>query len=186
MIPRASLTISLDTLTSLLGYLRLHHRYADLEDITDQALQAWLDKAKADGIHQRPATIRGYQWKELFLPDGTRLRSRNYEHSKFAIVEGDDLVYDGRSVSPNQFNSAVPGITRNAWRDIFLLFPAERQWQRAIDCRRELTSYARRPTPLPPLRPPLPARQSSLAATPEWDGSDRRKGYRRQEDLLLD
>lgn len=181
MFPRASLTVSLDTMSSLLAYLRLHHRFGELEEITDQALLAWLDKAKADGIHQRPATVHGYQWKNLFLPDGTRLRARNYETFKYASVEGDELYYEGRPVSPNQFNSAVPGITRNAWRDIFLLFPDARQWKRAADCRRQVAvadglSMAR-PESAPFARPASPL---------SWDGAERREGHRRREDLLLD
>jgi hypothetical protein len=180
-------------MSSLLGYLRLHHRFADLEDITDQAVQTWLDKAKADGIHQRPATVHGYQWKELFLPDGTRLRSRNYEHFKYAAVQGDDLLYEGRAVSPNQFNTAVPGITRNAWRDIFLLFPGARQWKRAADCRREVTVSTCQPTTQPhPSWPSQPVARAGVATRatplqpPPWDGAERRAGYRRREDLLLE
>jgi hypothetical protein len=171
----------------------MHGRFEELDEIADHAVLTWLEQAKADGFRQRTSTVRGYQWKELFLPDGTRLRSRNYEQFHYAAVVGDEIIYGGRPVSPNQFNSAVPGIVRNAWRDIFLLFPGERQWKRAIDCRRELGAYARQPMPLPPLQPPTqpapprpPPRSAKPATLPSWDGSERREGYRRQEDLLLD
>jgi hypothetical protein len=193
MFPRASLPVPPDTLCSFLNYLSLHQRLEALDEIVGEALHAWLSKAQADGFRQRPATIRGYQWKELFLPDGTRLRSRNDERFLYAAVEGDDIRFEGRALSPNQFNSAVPGVTRSAWRDIYLLFPGEREWKRAIDCRRELAAYARRPAPLPPLQPgaqmqlhKTPMRPARPAPPPPWDGIERRTGYRRQQDLLLD
>lgn len=175
MISSASLAVSPDTLCTLLVYLRMHGRFDDLDQIADQAVLAWLDKAKADGFRHRPATVRGYRWKNLFLPDGTRLRSDNYSECHYALVEGDEVRYHGQSVSPNQFNTAAPGMVRNAWRDIWLLFPGERQWKRAVDCRRELEAAVRKPvaTPAPP----------NAAA---WAGNERRKGYRRSEDLLLD
>jgi hypothetical protein len=34
-----------------------------------KAVQQWIAKSRADAI-----PTRGYQWKQLFLPEGTRLR----------------------------------------------------------------------------------------------------------------
>ncbi|WP_051293600.1 hypothetical protein [Pseudoduganella violaceinigra] len=179
MFSRASLAVSPDTLSSLLLYLRTHRRLDELDEIADQAVLAWLDKAKADGFRHRAATVHGYRWKNLFLPDGTRLRSDNYSECRYAVVDGDVVIFNGQAVSPNRFNTLAPGMVRNAWRDIYLLFPGERKWKRAIDCRRELAAAAPKPFPQPPSPAALPSMQP-------WSGNERRQGYRRSEDLLLD
>lgn len=180
MFPGAFLAASPATLCDLLIYLRTHNRLDELDEIADQALQAWLDKAKADGWRHRTVTLQGYQWKDLFLPDGTRLRSSSYGQAEFAVVDGRELLHKGQPTTPNKFNSAVPGMVRNAWRDIFLQFPGESQWQRAIDCRRKLPAAVNHPPPYPPAAQPKPA------APPRWDGRERRSRFRRQQDLLLD
>lgn len=37
---------------------------------------------------------KGYQWKDLFLPDGTDLRMRYKGVDYYAKVEGDKLTYE--------------------------------------------------------------------------------------------
>jgi hypothetical protein len=92
--------------------------------------------AKADAKTRAKTTARanansspdGYQWKELFLPDGTELRmcSNNAVHR--ARVTGAAIFYQGRQVSPRQFTLAVAGDGRNAWRDLSLRLPGEKQF----------------------------------------------------------
>jgi hypothetical protein len=49
-----------------------------------------------------PATS-GYQWKHLFLPNGTLLRT---------------IFNDRKIISPSGFANAVGGVQRNAWKAI--------------------------------------------------------------------
>jgi hypothetical protein len=56
----------------------------------------------------------GYQWKGLFLPSGTRLRMWHGGGHHYAEVEGDNIVFEGRRVSPAQMANSVAGNTRNA------------------------------------------------------------------------
>jgi hypothetical protein len=44
---------------------------------------------------------RGYQWKSLFLPEGTVLRSWSYGEHNYAQVQGDHIVHKGRPLTPN-------------------------------------------------------------------------------------
>ena len=77
----------------------------------------------------------GYQWKSLFLPHGTLLRITVSHNSYFARVEGEHIMYEGCSVSPRGFTLATAGQGRNAWRDLWIKFPAERYWKGANRCR---------------------------------------------------
>ncbi len=82
-----------------------------------------------------PETTRGYQWKTLFLPSGTELRMSTRSATYHARVEGDDIIFQGRRVSPRGLTLAISGEGRNAWRDLWLKFPGERYWKQAVRCR---------------------------------------------------
>ena len=84
--------------------------------------------------------LRGFQWKTLFLPDGTNLRTADGNDVEFAKVRGDRIqAEDGVALTPSQFaNRRSKG--RNAWRFIWLRFPGNERWVRAHDCRTHSTS----------------------------------------------
>jgi hypothetical protein len=79
--------------------------------------------------------MRGFQWKNVFLPEGTRLRTSYQQAIEFAKVVGDRILFDdGESLTPSLFaNRHAKG--RNAWRLVWLRFPGDDYWVRAIDCR---------------------------------------------------
>jgi hypothetical protein len=79
--------------------------------------------------------LRGFQWKNLFLPEGTNLRTTYGETVEFAKVHGDRILSDdGAALTPSQFvNRQAKG--RNAWRFVWLRFPGNERWVRADDCR---------------------------------------------------
>jgi len=60
-----------------------------------------------------PPWTHGYQWKKLFLPDGTVLRTIYKGKNYHCIVENDGLRYDGKETSPNQFVNPFGGVRRN-------------------------------------------------------------------------
>jgi hypothetical protein len=79
--------------------------------------------------------MRGFQWKNIFLPEGTNMRTSYHQTTEFAKVVGDRILSDdGESLTPSLFaNRHAKG--RNAWRFIWLRFPGNDYWVRAIDCR---------------------------------------------------
>ena len=83
--------------------------------------------------------LRGFQWKSLFLPDGTSLRTAYGDDVEFAKVRDDRILSDdGVALSPSQFaNRRATG--RNAWRFVWLRFPGNDRWVRAGDCRAQAT-----------------------------------------------
>ncbi|UMR31222.1 hypothetical protein MJ904_02955 [Massilia sp. MB5] len=97
-----------------------------LNEVVSEALRDWL--TARSGGRQSP---RGYQWKDVYLPDGTELRLRHHGVDHYAEVRGDRLMYAGEAVSPRAWALLVTGCVHNAWRDIWIRRGARGTWIRA-------------------------------------------------------
>jgi len=202
MNPNLCIAVSLPTLRALLDYQAGQDDHPDPAALADAAIRDWLQRQHQQA---RPAGQRGYLWKTLFLPEGTRLRTASHHGSQYASIEGDELVYNAMTMSPNQFAQAGNGNTRSAWDAISIQLPGERAWQPVARLRDAQAAQARRtanrpaaaapPTPttlpVPPCAPTTsaPARQltgTNLLPQLRPDRTERRQTYRRAEDLLLD
>jgi len=88
-----------------------------------------------NALRERGHAMRGFQWKNVFLPEGTVLRTSYCNAIEFAKVTGDHVVADdGAKLTPSQFaNRRAQG--RNAWRFVWLRFPGNDYWVRASTCR---------------------------------------------------
>ncbi|MGY0715358.1 hypothetical protein [Azospirillum argentinense] len=89
-------------------------------------------------------TKYGYQWSTLFLPNGTRIRMQykgayHYaviSNEKIIVMENESPLFDGH-YSPSEFASRVANNTqRNAWRDLWIKRPMDRDWTLADELRR--------------------------------------------------
>lgn len=98
-------------------------------DIGSQAVHDWLARNSPQTL-SRPHTT-GYQWKELFLPKGTLLRTVFGGKHHHCIVEDDGLRFNGQPTSPSRFANAVGGVRRNAWRVVWVLLPNTTEWKLA-------------------------------------------------------
>lgn len=98
------------------------------------AVRSWLNKGEVSAS-AAPGSFRGYQWKQLFLPEGTMIRATFQGKVAYATVEGDAMIEEGKCVSPSQFANAHGCGNRNAWRALWLRFPGEARWRLAADCR---------------------------------------------------
>ena len=55
-----------------------------------------------------------------------------------AAVAGDDFIYDGKKTTPSEFaNTVAGGTSRNAWRDLWIKRPRDRDFRLADEIRRE-------------------------------------------------
>ena len=102
-------------------------------EIAAEAVDEWVRRHDPDSL-PGPAHA-GYQWKRLFLPNGTVLRTVFAGKNCHCVVEGDRIVYDKRAVSPSGFVNAVGGIRRNAWKCTWILFPDSKDWKLADSLR---------------------------------------------------
>lgn len=101
-----------------------------------ELLHRWLLIEKERRTLRENGAMCGYQWKNVFLPDGTSLRTSYRDGVEFAkVVDGHIRDDEGAVLTPSAFaNRHASG--RNAWRFIWLRFPGEEYWVRAADYRR--------------------------------------------------
>ncbi len=78
---------------------------------------------------------KGYQWKQLFLPNGTELRSTFCGKSTYAKVQDESIICDDAPTMPSRLANASGCGTRNAWQNIWLKFPGDSTWKLARKCR---------------------------------------------------
>ena len=111
-------------------------------EIGAAAIRAWMVKNAPDAFPM-PVT-NGFQWKQLFLPSGTLLRTVFDGKNYHCRVEGDHLIHDGEATSPSRFVNGIGGVRRNAWQVVWLLFPDCPTWQRAAALRAKTTASLQR------------------------------------------
>lgn len=101
------------------------------------AIDYWLDNAswKPELLSQSTNATRGYQWKSLFMPDGTEVRMQYKGQYHYAKVEGDQLIYESEPITPGRLANIITGTSRNAWRDLWIKRPSDAEWLLADDCR---------------------------------------------------
>jgi len=144
MNPRGTRSLPPAAERQLEEFLRKSGSSLSLAEALAAAVNLWIEREKA---HAQPS--RGYQWKILFLPEGTRVRMQYDEDWHSAEVVGDDLIYRGHPVSPHQLTQAVAGDGRNAWRDLWIRFPGEKNWACAAQLRAGLQKRAATTPPTP-------------------------------------
>ncbi|HWW68831.1 MAG TPA: hypothetical protein VN089_02720 [Duganella sp.] len=199
--------LSTPTLLRLIDYLQTRSGSNDISEALNTALEFWLDAKNEVPASAEPTDIRGYQWKSLFLPEGTVLRSWSYGEHNYARVEGDKIIHDGESVSPNQFARSFARTARNAWFDLSVRRPGDKHFKMASVLRKELASIPAMPvlpvvtpaaamsTPIDPVavapNPPVAAPPAPREAVhksdfdPGWDLPERRKFRYRMEDIAF-
>lgn len=132
-------------------FLRETRSTMTVTEAASKAIDAWIlaQRRQAIGVPAAAglAPLRGYQWKELFLPEGTDLRVHAGDRTCYARVEGEHILYEGRPVSPRQFCLAAAGRGRNAWRAIWLLLASEGTWRPAALLRRRAGAEVAVPPP---------------------------------------
>lgn len=134
----------------------------DVSHYVEHALETFLERTEGDGdiwsaayVHEWTERTsdswerrfgkreQGYQWQMLFLPNGTRLRMTYQGQDHHITVSHQQIRDENRRYSPSEWASAVANNTnRNAWRDIWVCFPGDAEWQLAASLRSELFKSA--------------------------------------------
>lgn len=134
--------------------------------VVEEAIDEWARKY-APGALNEPG-YGGYQWKTLFLPEGTVLRTTYRGAHHYCRVEGGRIIHKEAECSPSGFVNAVGGIRRNAWKSLWLLLPDCKHWQLADTLRvhRRAPSRKTRQAAAAPQGPATPPEQGTAAAAP--------------------
>jgi len=195
MFEGTSLAIRPDTLYQLLDHLRETGSPLKPAEAAEQALRAWLANAR-EQRGDNGAILHGYRWKTLFLPEGSRLRVwLRHEHGHAEVI-GDELIYDDRPVSPNEYVRHCAGPNRNAWELISILLPGAPKWIPATVLRRQAgvtppDAPAEPPAAgpavrLPPAARPKQATQKLWGERRAWNQLGRRETDCMPEQVFLD
>jgi len=141
-----SITIPTSQFLEVVDFIREEGSDRDPVDVISDFIDQGLILARNDPntfLHYRfdePETeSRGYLWKHkdshLFLPHGTSIRM-NYKGRVYtAVVEGDAIIYEGKSYSPANLVNTITSTSRNAWRDLWIKKPGQTDWLLADNCR---------------------------------------------------
>ncbi|MBV6324332.1 hypothetical protein [Duganella violaceipulchra] len=105
------------------------------EPFVIEAIRNYINPAPPAPQQPVEATEAGYQWKQVFLPEGTRLRASFGRQPYFATVVGAEIKYDGHAVSPSCFANLYGSGNRNAWKAVWLRLPGSNEWLLADVCR---------------------------------------------------
>jgi hypothetical protein len=100
----------------------------EIEPAICDAIRAYMKPQPAASAQMGAVTDAGYQWKEVFLPEGTRLRASFGRAPYFAVVQGSEIRCGEQSLSPSAFANLKGSGNRNAWKAIWLRFPGSEQW----------------------------------------------------------
>ena len=109
-----------------------------------ELVKRWLATETARLALRNGHAVRGFQWKNVFLPEGTALRNSHRDTVDFAKVVGNRIVTDdGTRLTPSTFaNRHTNG--RNAWRFVWVRFPGKESWIRADNYRQHSNDLAER------------------------------------------
>lgn len=118
-------------------------------EAANEAIDDWLNRKRGRLPDTALAPLQGYRWKELFLPEGSLLRMDRADQSHSARVQGNQLVYEGRAMSPHQMTVAIAGKGYNAWRALWVLLPGATRWQQACRLRKNAQLNGLKPTVSP-------------------------------------
>lgn len=138
MFTTMSVQLPTNTLLDLVAQLKRRSGSQDLSEAITTAVEFWLADLKKFPKTADPEGLHGYQWKCLFLPEGTVLRSWSYGEHNYARVEGDEIIHNGKAVTPNQFARSFARTTRNAWEDLYVRRPGDKQFKLATLLRKEI------------------------------------------------
>lgn len=117
------------------GFLERTAGDSDIWD-NDQYIQTyWDDREWEEEQRTYGNRNEGYMWKNLFLPNRTKLRMtykgavHDAEVRHQQIVYGGQTEFEGKPFSPSSLvNKIAEGTNRNAWRDVYIQRPGDRDW----------------------------------------------------------
>jgi len=130
-----SVPIDTELFLSWVEFLRSNGDARDPVIAIWDAMDYYMDNASWKPELLTKSVSRGYQWKSLFLPDHTEIRMQYKGVYFYATVESDELVYNGKPISPSNLANTIAGSSRNAWRDLWVKRPGDADWCLADELR---------------------------------------------------
>ena len=130
-----SIPVPTELFMELINFLRENNDPRDPVHVVTNAIGYWMDNASWKPELLAKTDLRGYQWKNLFMPSGTQIRMQYKGSYFYAKIEGDELIFNGNPISPSTLANTITSSSRNAWRDLWIKRPTDTEWVLADDCR---------------------------------------------------
>lgn len=114
-------------------YAEFTRRYpGGVSSVIEQVAWDFLDRT-AEDFEAVPRRSNGVHWESLFLPEGTEVRTKHFNEYKVAIIQGQEIVWDGKIYpSMSQLARTMRGNTsNNAWKVLEVKRPSDTKWQSA-------------------------------------------------------
>ena len=139
-----SVPISTEQFITLVDFLRDQGSDRDPVRAVAIAIDYWIDNAswKQEDLMPELATKdKGFNWKNVFMPHGTRIRMKYSGDYYYAQVNGDYFEYENEVLSPNEFAKKVSnGVPKNAWAYLEIRRPNDDEWIPANTLRKSVPS----------------------------------------------
>ncbi|MGW8394798.1 hypothetical protein [Pseudoduganella sp. HUAS MS19] len=137
MEPTISIPVTFKVFEDLCRFLDGSTVSEEVAVVASKAITAWIEQQSLPPPEESPAFLGGYQWKHVFLPEGTKLRVIVKRKTFHALVVGDHIIFNGHATSPACLVNQLASTKRNAWKHIWLLLPGATQWQLAQSMRED-------------------------------------------------
>lgn len=194
------LQIPTPIMRELLNYLYSACSPLEPPEAAALALRFWLDDMRTKALMEADQAPDGYLWKNVFLPNGTRIHFSGKSEFGCAFISKGEFIYRGEAISPNQFAALAGENTRNAWRDLVVRIPGEVRPKRAYILRREQAGQLRKPVAPPAavkdplerpkdadlLPPPHKPPKLNFGEIPDWVMNNRRKNCKCLGDTMFE
>jgi hypothetical protein len=146
-----SVAIPASLFVRLANFLEEEGSDRDPVTVVADAIDYWIENASWKQADLMPETLtsglRGYTWKHndrcLFLPHGTELRQPYRGQYQYAKVEGDEIKYNGNTISPGKLANTIARCSCNAWTHIWIKRPRDTEWMLADQLSPSAKSKAR-------------------------------------------
>ena len=114
-----SVPILTDQFIELANFLKERNDPQPPSHVIGLAIDLWMIHADDNADLLEQTDTQGYKWKNLFLPASTQIRMQYKGEYFYAKVEGDSIIYNGKSISPSTLANTIAGGSRDAWRDLW-------------------------------------------------------------------
>ena len=123
-----NIPVKTETFIELVDFLRDEGSDRDPVETVEMAIVYWMGNAAMKPEDLLPEVTNnemGYKWKQVFLPHATTIRMKYKGTYYYAKVQGDQVIYEGKSMTPSEFANKVANSSRNAWRDLEIKRPRD-------------------------------------------------------------
>ncbi len=133
-----SIPIPTEKFLELVNFLHSNGDPRDPVEMVEYSIQYWLENVnwKPELLKEAVPNTRGYQWKNLFLVHGTEIRMQYKGTYFYAEVENDKIIYEGEPISPGSLANTIAATSRNAWNDLWIKRPKDKEWKLADELRK--------------------------------------------------